>query len=283
MAPSEITADDVASHYDDLDVFYRRIWGDDLHHGLWKTGRESRDEAAEALIRLVAQRADIRPGSRVCDVGCGYGGAARLLGADYGARVTGVTISAKQHEECLRRGGAVCHLGDWLANGLPDAGFDAVIAIESTGHLTDVAHGIREMARVLDPGGNLVISTWMAGPSPGRIERRFLLDSIRRDGHLMGMGDEARYRRWIGEAGLEIVAIDDLSRRVRRTWPHCLLRSIRGAFRDGDFRRHLLTSPLRNGAFGITLIRIWIAYLTGAIRYIVFTATKPAGSDGNFE
>lgn len=31
----------VAGHYDALDVFYRDLWGERLHHGLWLTGRET--------------------------------------------------------------------------------------------------------------------------------------------------------------------------------------------------------------------------------------------------
>lgn len=283
MAVSEITVYGVASHYDDLDVFYRRIWGDHLHHGLWETGQESPEDAAEALVRLVARRAGIRSDSRVCDVGCGYGGTARSLAGSFGARVTGITVSANQYEECLRRGGAKFRLENWLSNHLPDACFDAVIAIESTGHLPDVARGVREMARVLAPGGKLVISTWMAGPFPGWAARCFLLDPIRRNGHLAQWGDEDHYRTWIDEAGMKLVATDDLSLRVRRTWPDCFLRSIRGFFHDRELRRFYLSSPLKNGLFAITLIRIWIAYLTGAMRYVVLTAEKPAASPGNFE
>lgn len=86
----------VAAHYDDLDRFYRDIWGEHVHHGLWATGRESSDEAVEALVALVAELAEIRPGHRVCDVGCGYGATSRMLAARYGATVTGLTLSEAQ-------------------------------------------------------------------------------------------------------------------------------------------------------------------------------------------
>ena len=35
------TIDGAASHYDDLDQFYREIWGEHVHHGVWFTGKES--------------------------------------------------------------------------------------------------------------------------------------------------------------------------------------------------------------------------------------------------
>jgi energy-coupling factor transporter ATP-binding protein EcfA2 len=52
----------VAEHYDELDVAYRRVWGDHVHHGYWRTGRESAAEAVEALVRLVEARLDLEPG-----------------------------------------------------------------------------------------------------------------------------------------------------------------------------------------------------------------------------
>ena len=47
---------DVADHYDELDVFYREVWGEHVHHGLWRTGREpaarDREESTAPLCRL---------------------------------------------------------------------------------------------------------------------------------------------------------------------------------------------------------------------------------------
>src|SRR5688572_7464291 len=87
------TGEAVASHYDELDPSCRSLWGRDVHPGLWETGRESPEEAVLSMSHRVAERARIAAGQRVCDVGCGYGGTSRLLAQDYGARVTGVTVS----------------------------------------------------------------------------------------------------------------------------------------------------------------------------------------------
>ena len=49
ITPREVqSAADVAGHYDDLDTFYREIWGDHVHHGYWTTGRETPEQAVEA-------------------------------------------------------------------------------------------------------------------------------------------------------------------------------------------------------------------------------------------
>lgn len=278
MTSAATTGEAVASHYDELDPYYRSLWGQHVHHGLWETGRESPQEAVVALSRLVARRACITEGMRVCDVGCGYGGTARLLASDHGARVTGVTVSRRQYEEAIAQGGANPDfiLRDWMENDFPSESFDAVIAIESTEHLPDVAHGIREMARVLVPGGRLVICAWMAGPDPAPWEVRHLLEPICREGCLVGMGNKEDYEHWIVGAGLLMESEEDLSQKVRRTWPICIRRTIARFFTDPSLRRYLLGGFGRNRIFALTLLRIWTAYLTGAMRYVVFTARKPA-------
>ncbi len=73
----------VAAHYDELDSFYREIWGQHVHHGYWATGRETPAEATVSLIELLAERLSLRPGLRVCDIGCGYGATARYLAATH--------------------------------------------------------------------------------------------------------------------------------------------------------------------------------------------------------
>src|ERR1700675_3898812 len=52
----EQTSAAVAQHYDDLDPFYRELWGDHVHHGLWTTGLENPTQAVENLIACVALR-----------------------------------------------------------------------------------------------------------------------------------------------------------------------------------------------------------------------------------
>src|SRR6185436_13236560 len=88
---------DVAAHYDDLDAFYRDVWGEHVHHGLWRRGDETREEAVRALVDLVAHAGRIGADSRVCDIGCGYGATARMIVGDYGAHVTALTVSPAQH------------------------------------------------------------------------------------------------------------------------------------------------------------------------------------------
>ncbi|CAN5244698.1 hypothetical protein BH11PLA2_BH11PLA2_50680 [soil metagenome] len=137
-----ISPEEGASHYEDLDRIYREVWGEHVHHGLWRTGRETPLEAAEQLVELVAAECGISTGCTAVDIGCGYGATARQLAAKHGVRVTGLTITPAQFHFAV----AVTpgdnpryFLQNWPANGLPDSSFDAAYAIESTEHMDDSA------------------------------------------------------------------------------------------------------------------------------------------------
>src|SRR5258708_6964258 len=86
----------IVEHYDVVSPLYRSLWGEHLHHGYWIRGDESKEQAQLQLIEHLAQLANIKPGSRILDIGCGYGGSSLYLAKKYGASATGITISPVQ-------------------------------------------------------------------------------------------------------------------------------------------------------------------------------------------
>lgn len=274
-----ISVDDVARHYDQLDGFYREIWGEHVHHGLWETGRESSDEAVRALSHLVAAKAALVPGAEVCDLGCGYGGTSRLLADEYGARVTGLTVSPAQQRyaaEVTHTPGNPSYLvEDWMRNRRPDGAFDALVAIESTEHMADKPRVFSEAARVLKPGGRLVVCAWLAGGTLKPWQVRHLVEPVCREGRLPAMGTEEDYVAWMEQAGFAMKERLDVTRKVSRTWPICAWRFVVGLIRRPGYLRFLLDTRNDNRIFAITMVRIWVAYRTKAMRYVVFVAEKP--------
>jgi len=278
---SAFHADEVGAHYDELDRFYREIWGEHIHHGLWQSGGETADEATRRLITVVAEQARVQPGDRVCDVGCGYGGTSRALAREYGAQVTALTVSRSQYEHALAVDPGATNptylLLDWLASGLKPACFDAVIAIESSEHMDDLESFFGQVAWVLKPAGRLIVCTWLSRENPRFWERRFLLEPICREGRLRGMGSASEYRGLARAAGLVPVCFQDVSRQVKRTWPICAWRVARCLLREPSYRQFLLRGKSSNKIFALTLLRIWVAYELGSMRYGILTAVKPDG------
>ena len=100
-------------------------------------------------------------GKRVLDAGCGDG-AYSLAATERGAFVTGVDVSAEMLAAAQARSAARGVKVDWrqgdvLALPFPDASFDLAIAITVLCLVSDPQRAVRELARVLVPGGRLVI------------------------------------------------------------------------------------------------------------------------------
>lgn len=268
----------VAAHYDDLDEFYRSIWGLDIHHGYWITGSESSEEAVLNLTRLVARQASIRPGDRVCDIGCGYGAVALTFNREYGAQVTGLTVSEKQY----RRAQAAAAgnnsvkflLCDALKNNLSSDSFDVALAVESSEHMPDKLAFLRESNRLLRSGGRCVVSTWLARERPGAWESKYLLEPICAEGRLPNMASATEFENMLHSAGFDDIAFLDMTRSVRKTWSLCARRVIKRYFSDPQFRRMLTDPHFANRVFAKTVFRIWLAYQTGSMRYGCFSARK---------
>ena len=266
------TTEAVAAHYDQLDRYYREIWGDHVHHGYWVTGKESVEQAVEALVDLLAERLDLSPGQELADIGCGYGATARYLASRYDLHVTGVTVSGAQAQQAQARVAAdqanvSIYQMDWLANGLAANAFDRAYAIESSEHMPDKQMFFDEAFRTLKPGGLFAVCAWLACDNPTAWQVRHLLEPICREGRLPGMGNEADYLALARGSGFDIVSVEDLSDRVSRTWSICAGRFMKRLFSQPRYIKVLLDKAETNRIFAVTLFRLLLAYRTRSMRY----------------
>lgn len=273
------TTEAVAAHYDELDRFYREIWGDHVHHGYWETGRETPQEAADALVDLLASRLRLEDGFHACDIGCGYGATAQSLAERYGVRVTGVTVSPVQAERArsraVSRGALDIRRQDWLANGFSPGSFDRAYSVESSEHMPDKQRFFNEAFRTLKPGGLFAVCAWLAADRPAAWQVRHLLEPICREGRLPGMGTEADYRSFAGLAGFRLHSVEDISGKVSRTWGICIRRGLGKLLTRAEYLRFMLNGKATDRVFVVTMLRIMVAYRTRSMRYCVMVFQRP--------
>ncbi|AYM90191.1 cyclopropane fatty acyl phospholipid synthase [Serratia sp. 3ACOL1] len=70
--------------------------------GYWQQAT-TLEEAQEAKLRLICEKLHLRPGMRVLDIGCGWGGLSAYAAKHYGVSMVGVTISAEQQKMAQER------------------------------------------------------------------------------------------------------------------------------------------------------------------------------------
>lgn len=264
--------DDVARHYDTLDEAYRRAWGEHVHHGLWRSGAETRTQATRALLDHALAHAELPAAARVVDVGCGYGASAGVLVSEHQADVVGFTLSAAQAARAPA--GVDVRVRDWLRNDLPAGEADLVLALESLSHMADLPRAFAEAARVLRAGGRLVLVDWLAADGLSARRHRALLAPIEREGRLPRLAGAGEYARWAREAELEPLGFEDLTARARRTWPLARRRLARLLLTDPEVRRVLVSRTNSEWAFALSLFRIPVAYRLGAMRLGLLWARK---------
>jgi ubiquinone/menaquinone biosynthesis C-methylase UbiE len=121
-------------------------------------------------VRL-ARLAAVRPGTRVLDVGGGFGGPARTLAVEFGCHVTGIDLTdsyVRAATALTARMGLedrVSHqVGNALALPFPDGAFDMVWTQNSGMNIADKERLYAGFHRVLRPGGLLALQEPMAGP-----------------------------------------------------------------------------------------------------------------------
>ena len=146
----------------------------------WYTGRRKiLEEFVEKICREVTDR---RP--RILDVGCGTG-ANLLMLSKYGD-AEGVDVSEDALAFCRERGLEKVRLGAGEELPYEDATFDLVTAFDVVEHMDDDLAGLREMRRVLRPGGRVLLFVpafmflWGVQDDVSNHRRRYRLPELRR-------------------------------------------------------------------------------------------------------
>jgi len=156
-------ANQVRAHYD---------LGDDLFTAMldrrkvyscayWRTA-ETLDDAQEAKLDLVCRKLGLRPGMRLLDIGCGWGGLVRYAAETYGVSAVGLTVSRDQArlaaEECAGLPVEI-RLADYRT--LRNETFDVIASVGMFEHVgaKNYRHFMEIAAALLRPGGLLLLHT----------------------------------------------------------------------------------------------------------------------------
>lgn len=157
----------VHAHYDLGNAFYR-LWLDPTmnYSSAWFEGDRTHDlvEAQGAKVRRALRESGVVSGGRLLEIGCGWGALAECAAREFGASVTGVTLSAEQFAWASRRLADAGLAGDLRFQDyrdIDDGPFDAICSIEmfeAVGRAYWPGY-FQSVHRLLKPGGKACIQT----------------------------------------------------------------------------------------------------------------------------
>ncbi|MBV9841469.1 MAG: class I SAM-dependent methyltransferase [Sphingomonadaceae bacterium] len=155
----------VARHYDISNALYRRFLDADMQYSCayFADPAMTIDQAQAAKKAHIAAKLDLRPGARVLDIGCGWGGMGLTLAGDWGADVTGVTLSTAQHllaNERAREAGLADHARFQLVDYRDVTGsFDRIVSVGMFEHVgvPNYQNYFDAIARLLEEDGVAVV------------------------------------------------------------------------------------------------------------------------------
>jgi SAM-dependent methyltransferase len=216
----------VIDYFDQTHNDYRRLWGIDRHAGMHCGYRDalhrSHDAAVENMNRVLARRAAIAGGERVLDAGCGIGGSAVWLARNVGARVTGINLNPRQ--VLLAKALAARHgvegrvrffVADFASTGLPDESFDVVWALESFCYAEDKLAVLIEAARLLRPGGRLILADGFLAKQRLCDDEARIVEHWRTGWAIPHVVGVEAMRTWLAEAGFGSIDFHDATDHVR--------------------------------------------------------------------
>ena len=200
----------ISHHYDVSNAFYEMVLGPSMTYtcACFPSEDATLEQAQANKYDLVARKLDLRPGMRLLDVGCGWGGMVRHAAREYGVDVIGVTLSREQAtwaQEAIEREGlsglAEVRHGDYRE--IEETGFDAISSIGLTEHI-----GVRNYPSYftflrdrLVPGGRILNHCITRPDNATRGIGAFIDRYIFPDGELTGSG---RIISVMQDVGLEV-------------------------------------------------------------------------------
>ncbi len=167
------------------------------------------------MLTVDYDRLGLRPGERLLDLGCGFGRhafeglrrGADVVAFDYSIeelrQVNALFAALVAEGEAPEGATGASARGDAHRLPFPDGCFDRIIASEVVEHLPDDATAIRELARVLRPGGTMAVTVpaWLAETVCWKLSSEYHAPHVE-GGHLR-IYTESSMRGLLADAGLE--------------------------------------------------------------------------------
>ena len=252
----------VSFHYDVSNAFYQ-LWLDPAmiySCAYFKSRADTLQTAQAQKLDHICRKLRLRPGERLLDIGCGWGGLIIHAARYYGVQAVGITLSEQQlvfAQQRIRESGLSSRCEARLLDYRDTSqlgGFDKVASVGMVEHVGESAlpEYFRCAFQVLKPGGTFLNhGIGRAGNRAKPAERTFTDVYVFPDAELIPISKTLRYAE---EAGFEVRDVENLREHYYITLCHWL-------------RRMEASMEQATTLVGALKARIWRLYLAGSAHY----------------
>ncbi len=222
----------IIEYYKNLTFSYQMYSAgtNNIHYGYWENGhqegvrRKDHRDALERMNAVMAKAARITTEDTVLDAGCGMGGSAVWMAKTFGCSVTGITI-CEHHISLAKRFAQendIDHLcrfftKDFTDTGLNSASCDVVWVLESSCYAVDKQKFIEEAARLLKPGGRLVVADGFLQKGVLSEDEQEMLDRWMRGWVVPNVLSREQFGRHLEESGFEDISFVEMTENILPT------------------------------------------------------------------
>lgn len=268
-----------------VSALYAEHWGDFFHFAIFEDGTDDRVTAFEHTHRRYADALGVADATNVLELACGRGGFTDFLAARTAGRVLGIDISHAQlsHAARYRRPNLRFQRHDIMRVDELPGRFDAVACIDAEPYLPDKRAAVERIAGVMSPGARFLLIAWCRRDGLKQVQQELVLHPLMRSWGIAGFETARGYRKYLRDAGLNLLDEIDLNEKVRSNWDLGYRRAIEAVDEFSLARAaQLLWKGMPLGAEGVQLIReqfaaalyIKAAFDAGFLRYTYFLAEK---------
>ncbi|GAA4228183.1 cyclopropane-fatty-acyl-phospholipid synthase family protein [Actinomadura meridiana] len=208
----------IAHHYDLSNDFYALVLDPRMVYSCayWERPDMDLEQAQRAKLDLVCHKLGLRPGMRLLDLGCGWGALAVHAAREYGAHVTGITLSRQQADLARERAaGLPIEIRLQHYRDIGDGDFDAAASIEMGEHVgrRNYPAFAAALHRLVRPRGRVLVQQMSRGaraPGGGAFIERYIAPDM----HMRPVGDTVAI---LEDAGLEVADVHGLREHYVRT------------------------------------------------------------------
>lgn len=243
-----------------------------IHRAVWTDSARSLDEALNVTHQRILAEVT---GPRIADLGCGVGASLFHILSQMATNAFGLGLTISPVQAQLAQNAAVrlglteqaqIVEGDFAWVPLESASLDTVYSVEAFCHALDPAAYLREAARLLRPGGRLILVDDFCTERPLSPAEADWLAAYRAGWYVPGVCAPRQAAEWASAAGLRLRRNDDLSLFLRlRAMPDALARLLLWLGQKLPIRHAILPSMLGSMALQQSLKQGIVQY-----RFMVF-------------